>query len=306
MIDDHAAVLSAAAAHFNFGRIRVVSDQPLLIETERGMKKIRVWENNALLKIHLKWRERVSGDQFLVDRMYVTRAGYPLVRLGRLSVTCHDAPSLLFKQEGNEKTLAQLIDYLFQNSRGIPAEKPVGSYNAYVHQLYEQTKNSESVQQSEIWSMVSACFSSACARAETADRLRKAHHGRSTVFLLPEDFSYHSFFSLFDTIFFEIGQSRPVNGYGRIAAFFLDKSLMCSEQSMHRLFEAVRENGSMDREMVDLLLAEWYEPAEWVRLLHYGASSRVQDNDLIIQEFRKIWDRKIKLIKVFESIVMQP
>ncbi|MCO7127938.1 hypothetical protein NIE88_19545 [Sporolactobacillus shoreicorticis] len=308
MINEQDALLSAVQANYYFGKLRVVQDRPLLVETERGRKKIRIWQNEALLKLHLKWRERLINDAFFIDRMYVTRSGLPSIRIGRFSVTCHDAPSEPTALEGNEALWASVVGQLVRHSRDVPAEVLPHATSVHVRSLYEQAKQI-GVQDQDAWKIISACFSSACARAKDADRLREPYQNRSSAFILPEDFSGRSCSALFDTLFLELGQSRPVDGCGLLARFFMAESMEHGKQSMNNLFQALKNQKFFDRETIDLLQAEWLEPDEWMRLLEYGINKeqipQIQSDQFSVREFKQIWDRKVKLIHLFNSVFTQ-
>ncbi|MCQ2008555.1 MAG: hypothetical protein ABF629_07340 [Sporolactobacillus sp.] len=305
MTNEQGVLLSALQANYYFGQLRVVQERPLLVETERGRKKIRIWQNEALLKLHLKWRERLINDDFFIDRMYVTRSGLPSVRMGSLSVTCHDAPLEPVQLDGNEALLATALTRLVQYSRDVPAEEVPNSASVRVRSLYEQAKQI-GFQDHDTWKMVSSCFSSACARAEEADRLREPYQNRRSAFILPEDFSLQSCTAIFDTLFLELGQSRPVDGCRLLARFFLAESMDHRKQSMNNLFQALKDQKLFDRETADLLQAEWLEPGEWMRLLESGINrEQMQSDPFSIEEFKQIWDQKIKLIHLFKSVFAQ-
>jgi hypothetical protein len=300
-----ARLLSALQANYFFGQLRVVKEEPLIIETERGLKRIRIWENEALLKLHLKWRERLVNDRFFLDRMYVTRSGLPSIRIGRYSVTCHDAASDSVNLEGNEVLWADLLAYLHRYSRAVPVGDVTVSASIRVHTMYEQAKQM-GYEKSGTWKMVSACFSSASERANEADRLRDSYQHRSSAFLLPEDFSHDSCTAIFDTLFFELGQSAPSDGCRSLARFFLNESMDQRAHTVRKLFQELSVRDFFDRETFDLLQAEWLEPDEWLSLVEScDRMEQEQDAEVTLKEFKQIWDRKVQLINLFKSVFSQ-
>lgn len=301
-----ARLLSALQANYFFGQLRVTKEDPLIIETERGLKRIRIWDNEALLKLHLKWRERLINDRFFIDRMYVTRSGLPSIRIGHYSVTCHDAASDSVNLEGNEPLWADLLAYLHRYSRDVPVGDVTTSASIRVHTIYEQAKQM-GYEKSGTWKMVSACFSSACARAKEADRLRDSYQHRSSAFLLPDDFSRDSCTAIFDTLFFELGQSGPSDGCRALAHFFLNESMdQQHEQMVRKLLKELMVRDFFDRETFDLLQAEWLEPDEWLNLVEScDRTGQGQYAEAALKEFKQIWDRKVQLINLFKSVFSQ-
>ncbi|EST13685.1 hypothetical protein [Sporolactobacillus laevolacticus] len=306
MNNEQAMLLSAVQANYYFGHLRIANEQPLLIETERGFKKIRIWEDEALLKLHLQWRERLVNDRYFIDRMYVTRSGFPSIRIGHYSVTCHDAPREQASLAENEELWAGLITHLVQVSRSEPVDDRHFSSSARVHTVFEQAKNMN-LQGLDLWKMIDACFSSACGRAEQADRLRDPYRFQSKTFLLPDGFSPGTCTRLFDTLFFELGQSRPADGCRILARFFLNEALANGEQSVHKLFQLLKSGGSFDQKIADLVLAEWLEPDEWIWLVNAGIQAHEgQNDDMTLKTFKQLWDKKILLIHIFRTIFPQP
>ncbi|GAY75119.1 hypothetical protein [Sporolactobacillus inulinus] len=304
MNPDLAAVLSALQANYGFRQLNVACEQPLLIDTERGIKRIRLWTDEALLHLHLKWRNHVKNEHFFVDRMYVTRAGLPSVRFGNFSMTCHDAPMEPLALNNNEQQWAAFLTDLSRTSRDQPVDESKTEMQIQVHTLFEQAKQMHELDP-EIWGIVSACYSSACTRAAEADRLREQHQYRRSAFLLPADFSHDSCKALFDTLFFELGQSEPTDGCGVLARFVLTDALQAQRgQSMGKLLQELALKGFFDRENADLMLAEWFAPDEWIRLLQASLQGDVPV-DRSSDVFRRVWDQKIKLIRLLENIGVQ-
>ncbi|MET1247472.1 hypothetical protein ABWW58_01615 [Sporolactobacillus sp. STCC-11] len=300
-----ARLLSALQANYFFGQMSVAKEDPLIIETERGLKRIRIWENEALLKLHLKWRERLVNDRFFIDRMYVTRSGLPSIRIGHYSVTCHDAPSNSANLAGNEVLWADLLAYLHRYSRDVPVGDITVSASTRVHTMYEQAKQM-GYEKSGTWKMVSACFSSASARANEADRLRESYQHRNSAFLLPDDFSQGSCTALFDTLFFELGQSGPSDGCRSLARFCLSECMGQREQTVRKLFQELMVRDFFDRETSDLMQAEWLEPDEWLSLVEScDRMGQEQDAETTLNAFKQLWDRKVQLINLFKSVFSQ-
>ncbi|BBN99333.1 hypothetical protein [Sporolactobacillus terrae] len=303
MNPDLAAVLSALQANYGFRQVNVAREQPLLIDTERGIKKIRRWTDEALLHLHLKWRNHVKNERFFVDRMYVTRAGLPSVRLGNYSMTCHDAPRELLALNNNEQQWAAFLTDLSRTSRNSPINESMTEMQIQVHSLFEQAKQMRV--DPEIWAIVSACYSSACTRAAEADRLRELHQYRRSAFLLPADFSRESCKALFDTLFFELGQSEPSDGCGVLARFVLTEALQAQRgQSIGKLLQELALKGFLDRENADLMLAEWVAPDEWIGLLQASLQGDVPA-DRSSEVFKCVWDQKIELIRLLKNIGVQ-
>ncbi|MCO7175519.1 hypothetical protein ACFP7A_01010 [Sporolactobacillus kofuensis] len=305
MNNQQSLLMSAIQSNYRFKQINRVNEQPFLIETERGLKKIRIWDNEAMLKLHLKWREQLVTDRFFIDRMYVTRSGLPFVRVGHYAVTCHDAPYEVAPIAGHEGLWADLITHLMMRSRSTPVTEEHFSMASHVQNVFEQAKTFQ-VMDHEEWKLIHSCFSSVFTRAEKADHLRESNKHQMKTFLLPEDFSSHSCTQLFDTLFCELGQSQPMDGYRLLADLLLREALEHEEQSVHHLLQHLSRNDAIDQRSADLMLAQWFEPTEWVQFV-YSTVQKDQGirTDITVQKFKHVWDQKVRLIHEFSTLFLQ-
>ncbi|MDD9147705.1 hypothetical protein OYT88_03955 [Sporolactobacillus sp. CQH2019] len=307
MNDNLQILLSALQTNYRFRRLKLIKDRPLIVETERGPKKIRIWNDERLLRKHVGWRMKLISDRFFIDRMYVTQSGNPFIRIGRFAVTCHDAPPDRAALSGNEPIWAETVSALIAKSRdSIDGHgKPV-RVRQRAETIFEQCRQSGLFSGSD-GELASACYPSVRERAEQADLLRSHYSRRSRSVILPDTFSLGDSRSLLDTLFIELGQSVPGNGYRGLARFFLDGIREGGEESLRSLFLYLQEKGVPDQETADLIRAEWFDPSEWFQLvdsLPLVSESGQRDRDL--KAFKSTWDYKTRLIGLFDSVFSRP
>lgn len=297
---DHWDYLRAALQNnYAFREMSVVQETPLLVQTERGIKKIRFWDDERLLSEHLNWRRKLISDSFFLDRMYATVYGATSIRFDRYMITCHDAPLDQAPIAGKETQWAGLVALLLKKSRGNLPPVAASQVSAQAAYFFSESERVGMVSDT-IGQLVRTCYPSVQSRAEIADRLRNQHRSGSKAFILPEDFSFQSTRLLLETLFFELGQSRPVSGYRQLAQFILLAALEQGEETVQKLLEALAPQFSLERETQDLLLAEWYEPGEWFRLFAAANApiAAPEEHDL----FKKVWDAKTRLIRHVQSV----
>lgn len=300
MNDEAALLVSTLQNGYHFRDLSLVRENPMLIGTERGLKRIRFWDDERLLRQHMDWRRQLLSSRYFIDRMYVTVSGSPFIRFGRFAVTCHDAPLGKAELSAHEEDWSEVIASLIMKSRGAVSEPEGISALARAEAVYEQAEKSGAFN-GPAGKMARLCYPEVRERAYQSDMLRSRHTPRGRQFILPEDFSFRQSKALLETLFIEIGQCGAVSGYTELADFFLGSAMHEGEGCLHRLFCRMKEKGVPDRQTADLLQAAWYEPREWFSL----ADSMFRDEGALEQNtdgFKKIWDQKTRIISLFQSV----
>lgn len=295
MIDEYALMLRSLEKGFRFRELRVVNPDPLIVGTERGLKRIRYWEDESLLEQHLRWRDRLKGGHFFLDRMHVTASGAPLIRFGRLALTCHDAPVDQAPLVGHERLWAQTVGDLLRRSRGAAAADS-GSRLEWVERAYEQARQSGAFTDQSGKLLVS-CYPYVRQRAVLCDRIR-SRRGDQT-FLLPRDFSWSDCKWIYGLLFIELGQLPPTDGYRSLGDFFLYVDLTEGDDCVRRLFRDLHEADVPLAEAVDGLRLAWQEPSEWMALAEQCASRQVAKDQT--ERFVQRWDNNVRMIRLLES-----
>jgi hypothetical protein len=292
-------ILALIRNHFRFQELNLIRENPMIISTEKGLKRIRFWENEGLLKRHLEWRLKLLTPSFFIDRMYVTVQGFPYIRYDRFRLTCHDAPEEEAVMSGYEALWAEVMHTLLTRSR-MPLPVSESSLLGTVQTYYEQAERAD-LFSSHAGKIAQSCYPSVCERAKIADQLRAKHQGRRRSFVLPDDFSFDQIKKLFDVLFINLGQSGPVQGYDRIAGFMQQVLNNQGESVMQALLQLMIEKGGMDQETSDLIKAAWYEPDEWIYLVDLlsGLPPGMELSNQHVNGFKKIWDSKNRLIALF-------
>jgi hypothetical protein len=300
MNEEISLLLSELSRNYDFHDLVVTHWDPVLVETDRGLKRIRLWEDERLLQKHLDWRQKLSGGSFFVDRMYVTVSGSPFIRFGRYAVTCHDAPLEPAPVRGFESIWSEVVETLLRQSLdegGQPSERPA---QERVASVLRRTEQAEILKRGGGEKLLRLCYPEAQERAVRCDELRFAHGRRGKVFMLPQDFTLYRSKMLLETLFVELGQSELVNGYPKLAAFFLESMQSEGDDSVNRLFLNMQRSLYSEQETSDLLQASWYEPGEWLTLAESALRGELDTE--VIDKFKKTWDQKTRIISLFQSV----
>lgn len=300
MNDDTSLLVSALQNGYHFRELNIIRENPFFIGTERGIKRIRFWNDERLLRTHMDWRRLLLCDHFFVDRMYATVSGSPFIRYGRFAITCHDAPLDEAGLSAHEEVWAEAIASLIRKSRGAVAGREKISVLARAEAFYDQAERSGAFY-GRAGELARLCYPEVRERAYQCDSLRSRHTKSGKSFILPADFSFRQCRALLDTLFIELGQSGATSGYSRLADFFLESDRNEGEDCLRLLFLRMKEKGVPDEETADLVQAAWYEPEEWFRLtesMFRIEASGEQDTD----GFKKIWDQKTRIIGLFQSV----
>jgi hypothetical protein len=300
MNEETTLLLSVLSRNYHFREILVTHWDPVLIETERGMKRLRFWSDERLLRNHINWRKQLSGGAFFVDQMYVTVSGSPFVRFGRYAITCHDAPAESASVQGSEALWSEVVGTLLLKSRGEdrqPAEQPARERLASMIRRMERTS---ALNPGRGERLLRLCYPEAEARAARCDELRFAQSRSGKTFMLPSDFRLYHSKRLLETLFVEYGQSERVGGYPQLADFFLESMGHEGEAALRQLFMELNRLPHIGRETADLLQASWYEPGEWLSLAE--ASMRRQLTPEEMNVFEKTWNQKTRIISLFQSV----
>lgn len=301
MNDEWSMLIAALRQAYRFRDLNLVGENPMIISTDKGLKRIRFWDDERLLKKHLDWRDRLISEYFFIDRMYVTASGIPYIRFGRYAITCHDAPPDAAAFAAYQDIWAEIIYTLLQRSREMMTLHIPGTVQL-AEEYYERAA-AAGLFTGRIGKLAVDCYPSVLERATRSDRIRSGHLGRHRLFVLPGDFSFGESKRLFDTLFIILGQSGPIPGYDSVARFFLDIFTTFGEEAISSFFLLLKERGHPGREATDLITAAWYDPQEWFRLtalLFDQPDGRQTEQELIY--FKKIWDSKTRLIYLFQSI----
>ncbi|MFT8873058.1 MAG: hypothetical protein ABF868_12365 [Sporolactobacillus sp.] len=300
MSDRWPVLRAALQANYAFRQLDIVQPDPLLVQTERGLKKVRFWTDERLLQRHIDWRRRLSGGEFFVDRMYATVYGDLFIRFDRAALTCHDAPFDRARIDGNEALWAETLCSLFKRSRGsrssvVRTRTPVAQQ---VTGLYARLTQLDG--RGALTRLLRACYPSALERAETADQLRRRHLPEQQCFTLPQQFSLRDSRQVLGTLFLELGQSLPVEGFKEVSRFFVATSIE-NEPSAQKLLGMASERGAFAGTNGELLLAEWFSPQEWIETVAASDPIDAAGEQANIAFLKQTWDAKVRLIRFLTS-----
>lgn len=300
MNEEASLLLTVLSRSFHFRELLIAQWDPVLIETDRGLKRIRFWQNEQLLRNHIDWRKKLSGGSFFLDRMYVTVSGNPFIRFGRYAVTCHDAPLEPAPVRGSEPVWSEVVGTLLRQSRTEFIQPPERPVQERVASIFRRMDRASVLNQGKGEQLLRLCYPEAETRAIRCDELRLEQSRHRKMFVLPSDFRLGRSRKLLETLFVEFGQADRIGGYPQLADFFMESMENEGEEPVRQLFADLMQSPDNSPETADLLQASWYAPGEWLSLAE--SALRGQMNPETIETFKKTWDQKTRMISLFQSV----
>lgn len=287
---------------YGFGHLSIVSEKPLIIQTESGLKKIYLWGNEHLLNWHLQWRHRLLCDAFYLDRMYVTRTGKPFAMIGKMAITCHDAIHEPAERKGNEAAWAAWLGELSAKSRYPSSGRQSDLLGAasQVEEAYLQLQKRPAA--TDAGSIAGKCFPAALERAKQAERLAGSHRSRRLSVLAPDNLHFSQGKWLLGKLFIELGQANPAVGYEPLAGFFGSWLEDSGKESLRSLLTYLKNGEYMDEATAELIRAELYYPREWLFLVQALPVLENGRTGEVVETFKKKWDRSSRTVTIFESV----
>jgi hypothetical protein len=269
--------------------------EPTLLMTDYGEKRLRYWKDEQLLNWHVKWRDESSKDSGAVtDRMIRTKDGKTAVRYGEQWISLHDHSDAFF---GNfdEKQWGRFIGNML--SAAVTEEKkqtwPMDSttFNFKKCQVeLEKYKGGN-------FHFLNTSLYEAEQRLTFAHVLKKKAKD-AVLPLLERDISISNGKKIFHFLFYQGGDSWPVRSYLPIRKFLLEWLSHTSGPSLKNLLSEIDLTFPLHTEQGLLLLAEVVMPWELEEGLNHLSPHYLEELVTGMQEYEKVWEENRNLLKI--------
>jgi hypothetical protein len=269
-------------------------EEPHILKTDSGDKRLRYWSDENLLNWHVNWRdESAAGSGAVTDRMIRTRDGEVAVYDGRQWVTVHDCADEWFGCEEVDRW-GQLIGELLKN-----AVKP--DSDQFIAEIIPEVNMEACFSKLRLYSegnfqCIHVSMNEAEKRFQYAEALRKRTSACHAP-ILEKELKITRGKRIFHFLFYEGGNSKPVKGYLPIRNFLLDWLSQTSPLSLKMLLSNIHSIFPLDTDHGLQLLAEISMPRELEECVNFLDNSTLEKMVEGMDRFEKHWEENRTLLK---------
>ncbi|GAE30206.1 hypothetical protein [Halalkalibacter hemicellulosilyticus] len=284
--------------NYNWRDVSYMSNE--LVKTDKGLKRIRYWEDKQLLKWHISWRDHCSDTPYLLmDRMLRTRNQKPYAEHEDGYITAHDEVVDRYPISGQEPIIANTIVSFIQY--GLKTEVNIfpqrvskcvyDHLDSYIPYLREDQRMDCDflIREGEM-------------REKKADALMELTDSTPLPYLDPM-MSTDQMRSVAKVLYWVGTMEVPVVGYEHVARFFRHWYVEEGEQSCIKLMQGVVDQ--LEREQLIQILAEMLKPYElndWQINVEDGTIDR-ETLEERFQLVKKEWDISKQLVHIMSKMI---
>ncbi|MDM5339275.1 hypothetical protein QUF84_18915 [Fictibacillus enclensis] len=270
-----------------------------LVDTDCGVKQIRVWKDRALLDWHVRWRDEVGKNSLAVaDRMIRTAEGKPWVVMGNEYLTLHDYVEGTHERSGHEKRWGLLIGNMLQ--AGLELQGEFSSVTKEDHYSFDTCLAAIHKLSKEYNELVSVKNSlpEANKRLNLAMELKKAS-SHVPLPLFDSDTHMNNGGQIFNILFYRGSDDYPEHGYRPLRRLLTEWLKECGPYSLRKLLTCINEHFSLEREQGYLLLAEILTPWELQDCVDQLKNEELAHIVSYVESFEQDWDFNRILLHCF-------
>jgi hypothetical protein len=268
--------------------------EPHIILTDFGEKRLRYWKDVDILNWHVKWRDESSkGSGAVPDRMIRTRDGEVAVFDGKHWISLHDHADTLFGCEEVERW-GQFIGQLLKASvkgnveKDLSIESPLFDFSHCLN-LAQKYKDGN-------FQTLNVSFHEAKMRLQYAEALNKRVQ-KAAVPILEKEISITNGKRIFHFLFYQGGDSRPVKGYMPIRNFLFEWLEHNSPLSLKMLLTEINRFFPLNGDHGLQLLAEVTTPWELNECLNQLDNSSLEKMVEGMNMYEAIWEANRTFLK---------
>ncbi|MFD2618147.1 hypothetical protein [Terrilactibacillus laevilacticus] len=300
-----AYILALIQNSYGFKEIKPYRQSKFVISTDTGLKRIRIWPNEAFMKWHIEWRHRLFCDAFFMDRMYITQSGNEAVSDGSYWITCHDEiekeVDIKDVQHDYVKWIGQLLtkSVFSTNDHSNIKIKP-SLFN--IEREYQKLTTLAN-QAPRLIKLLTKSYPAVVSRSHQADLRITPYLPFDHVLLTPPMTKLIKTKSVYGKLFVELGQEEPTIGYGAISNLIKHWYTKLSENQFHHFIHALVPYGLFEKEIFDKVTAEMYYPNEWIYAVESSNKINSQEKEeRMIHFFKKQWDLTNEVLTCMEDL----
>jgi hypothetical protein len=268
--------------------------EPHIIMTDFGEKRLRYWKDEEMLKWHVRWRDESSkGSGAVPDRMIRTRDGEAAVFDGKHWITLHDYADTQFGCEEVERWgqfIGQLLTASVQGDykKDLSVEHPVFDFNHCLELAENYTDGT--------FQILNTSLAEAKKRILFSAALNKKVQN-TEVPILEKEISVSNGKRIFHFLFYQGGDSKPVQSYLPIRNFLSEWLENTSPLSLKMLLTEIDRIFPLNGDHGLLLLAEITTPWELTDCLNRLDNTSLEKMVEGMSMYEAIWDANRTLLK---------
>jgi hypothetical protein len=269
-------------------------EEPHVLKTDSGDKRLRYWTDEQLLKWHVMWRDESATDSGAVpDRMIRTRDGDVAIFDGKHWVTMHDCSETEFGCEEVDRW-GQFIGHML----AVSVKPSFHSFDTEVAPVLDLRVCLEKLKlyAEGNFHCIQTSVDEAKKRFQFAEAIQKKTNQVKRP-ILEKELNILNGKRIFNFLFYEGGDSKPVRGYLPIRSFLLEWLCQTSPLSLKMLLSQIHSVFPLNGEQGLLLLAEVSMPWELedcVRLLDNSTLEKMVQG---MNRYEKLWEDNRLLLR---------
>ncbi|WP_078555382.1 hypothetical protein [Bacillus alkalicellulosilyticus] len=270
-----------------------------VIETDKGLKRVRFWNEYSLLQWHVSWRDECSINPYLItDKMIRTKSNQTEVEYNKGWFTLHDEVTTLSPMIEEEQKwgqlLAKVLNYGLHSSYG----EEITSCSFPSLDKYEPLANTFKNFTKDTQKIIYTCFDEAKSRVAKAQYIRKRNKD-VTAPLLDSISSLYQARTHNRVLFWQGTMAKPERGYTQFCGFIKEWKRIHGEASLTQVLNEINRSFEMKKNgQLELLLADFLLPWELVELLDSAQHCQsIEECQANYEVFRARWNENQEMIR---------
>ncbi|SDC24147.1 hypothetical protein [Shouchella lonarensis] len=269
--------------HYGWQKVERVDESRL--DTDQGLKRFHIWDDETLLNWHIKWRDHCSVTPYvLMNRMIRTKDEQAYVCVDDQYVTVHDDIQGVCEERGNEKAWgvlfsSMIINGLLQSEDRI-AVKPRAMSCEDLKQVWPHIHP-------EHKDLAAGLLGEAEKRMKAADRLRDDDIPLPMIERID---SLDQATSIAGMLIWRGTNCAPEKGYRPIVEVLKSWHRKHGQQSLLALLEAIQSEVNLLEGTHKMLLAEALTVRELLPLIENQIDANESTRGQVMDQVVQSWD----------------
>ncbi|KQL57579.1 MULTISPECIES: hypothetical protein [Bacillaceae] len=252
------------------------------LNTEKGVKQICYWEDEACLKWHIEWRDNCSVAPYvMMNRMLRTNKGAAYIEKDKQFISLHDKVPIEQREDQEEKRWGEVLGLMIQAGRRDQSTFSLPKEVMGNDPILEQANREQRL-------FFQTLFQEGNRRLTMAKKLAKS--GEISV---PKMDSFTELTGSFrgHMLIVQGSETTPEYGYQSFKTFLKSWYERKGEASLHALMNELDEKATLTSNERKAIMATVLIPDELDTLLQERAISNDQPFSDLIDHLKREWDK---------------
>ncbi len=252
------------------------------LNTEKGVKQICYWEDEACLKWHIEWRDNCSVAPYvMMNRMLRTNKGAAYIEKDNQFISLHDKVPIEQREDQEEKRWGEVLGLMIQAGRRDQSTFSLPKEVMGNDSILEQANREQRL-------FFQTLFQEGNRRLTMAKKLAKS--GEISV---PKMDSFTELTGSFrgHMLIVQGSETTPEYGYQSLKTFLKSWHERKGEASLHALMNELDEKATLTSNERKAIMATVLIPDELDTLLQERTISNDQPFSDLIDHLKREWDK---------------